>query len=295
MRPLPGPRMRGPETQATAHARPRPKHHDAHAAPEHRGACANLQTGRHADRHTPVPSPPRSVGSAAVGNTCYLCEMGTSAVLPSSLAAGEGFGTCYDCAVHACPRHGERTAQFFRCADCIAADATRTALLGSTADPDAVGAAAPRLSVSSAPVRARFQFAPMREALISVRNRLFAGEPLSIADAVASAVAGSTQDPAGLLALPSDSDRDAAAENALARATLWEAQLHMAGERAGSDREFPLNRATELATAGLAIAYDGRGIEDPELSPLGFRGGLTLPAPVVVVGHAYAEMNRYSR
>ena len=56
-------------------------------------------------------------------STCYLCVMG-GATMPSPPARSsvDGFGTCHDCDVHACSKHGDRPAgtSFFRCADCLA-------------------------------------------------------------------------------------------------------------------------------------------------------------------------------
>jgi hypothetical protein len=55
-----------------------------------------------------------------------------------------------------------------------------------------------------------------------------------------------------------------------------------------SDR---MRAAGEIATVGLALAYNARGVDEPDLSPLKMRGGLTFPPSLVAVGHAYAVAN----
>jgi hypothetical protein len=54
-----------------------------------------------------------------------------------------------------------------------------------------------------------------------------------------------------------------------------------------------LQDAGETAAASLALAYQSRGAEDPEVSPLHVKGGLTLPASVVALAHAYSVANHF--
>jgi len=55
-------------------------------------------------------------------DTCYLCVLGGQKVSSpvGRPATTDGFGTCYDCAVHACAVHGDKpiNKNDFRCADC---------------------------------------------------------------------------------------------------------------------------------------------------------------------------------
>jgi len=55
-------------------------------------------------------------------DTCYLCVLGGQKVGSpvGRPATTDGFGTCYDCAVHACAVHGDKpiNKKYFRCADC---------------------------------------------------------------------------------------------------------------------------------------------------------------------------------
>ena len=55
-------------------------------------------------------------------DTCYVCVLGGQKVGSpvGRPATTDGFGTCYDCAVHACAVHGDKpiNKDYFRCADC---------------------------------------------------------------------------------------------------------------------------------------------------------------------------------
>jgi hypothetical protein len=64
-----------------------------------------------------------------MADTCFLCAVGARHAIPAPAASStEGFGTCNNCSVHACPRHGERQRQYFRCWDCISGEALSGAL-----------------------------------------------------------------------------------------------------------------------------------------------------------------------
>jgi hypothetical protein len=58
-------------------------------------------------------------------DTCYLCVLGGKKVSSpvGRPATTDGFGTCYECAVHACAVHGDKpiNKNDFRCADCWSA------------------------------------------------------------------------------------------------------------------------------------------------------------------------------
>jgi hypothetical protein len=236
-----------------------------------------------------------------MGETCYLCETGASAALATRLPAGEGFGTCRECSVHACPRHGDRSPLFFRCADCIAADAASAALIApaETTASDVRGAAA-RLSAVSGATRERIQAARMGAAVAWLLKRIAEGDQLLIAAALSEGFG--EQSPERLLAMPSlepDERPDLAMEDSVMRAHLFEEELRQrvlpsldSSMRWFADRERQ-NAAGEVATAGLAIAYAARALDDVERSPLEMTGGLTMPAVVVILGHAYSQANHY--
>jgi hypothetical protein len=231
-----------------------------------------------------------------MSDACYLCRMGLIATLASGLAAGEAFGTCNDCFVHACPKHGERNRQYFRCADCVGAGAAMAALRADPAesDPDTARASSPRLAAGSAGLRSRFDGARMGAAISWLRNRLVAREPLIVYEH--NGVPFERLDGAGLLALDREElDPEVTESEALLRAALIDEELRSAVSVDPDDLTDPhsdqMRAAGEVATVGLAIAYSARGVDEPDLSPLRMRGGLTLPPSLVAVGHAYAVAN----
>lgn len=61
------------------------------------------------------------VSYMAFGDTCFLCEVGSGRVRSGGQRSfrPDGIGTCADCYVHACPQHGDRHNERFRCADCL--------------------------------------------------------------------------------------------------------------------------------------------------------------------------------
>jgi hypothetical protein len=193
-----------------------------------RGARVSEEDRLLSDHAKRSASPTGELLSRSMGQTCYLCEMGRQAVLGSGLESGEGFGTCRDCSVHACPKHGERSAQFFRCADCVAADAGSSALTSPAGgDPRAVRGAAPRLSVLATPIRTRIDARRMAAAVAWVRDRIAANETLLVASDAANQF--DNFNPADLLALPLErGDREAAVDEAVLRAELLETQVHAA-------------------------------------------------------------------
>lgn len=64
-----------------------------------------------------------------MADTCFLCAVrsANSVTSPAATTTDE-FGTCHSCNVHACPQHGERTGQYFRCSDCITGNSARLAV-----------------------------------------------------------------------------------------------------------------------------------------------------------------------
>ncbi|MEA2442070.1 MAG: hypothetical protein QOH76_3494 [Thermoleophilaceae bacterium] len=127
-----------------------------------------------------------------------------------------------------------------------------------------------------------------------LRGRLRSGEPLFLA---ADAHDGFGDDRRELLALSTDVEPDAAEEAALIRAEHLEARFREEiGDVAERDEDEALdddrNDEALLAIGALAIAYFGRGAMDLATSPLEMRGGLTLPAVIAVLGHAYSQANR---
>ena len=66
-------------------------------------------------------------------NTCYLCQINpkkkTTGQAPLRQTTTDGFGTCRSRNVHACPQHGDRIAQHFKCADCNAGTSVNAAML----------------------------------------------------------------------------------------------------------------------------------------------------------------------
>ena len=58
--------------------------------------------------------------------TCYHCVVGSATVVRGQRGAGDGFGTCDNCWVHACKLHGSKIGgSNFKCVGCIT-DATAT-------------------------------------------------------------------------------------------------------------------------------------------------------------------------
>lgn len=71
--------------------------------------------------------------------TCYLCSGPATRVTAQQRAATtEGFGTCTNCSVHACPKHGDRAPDVFYCADCITTSAALDVI-----DPDQASQSTP--------------------------------------------------------------------------------------------------------------------------------------------------------
>lgn len=209
-------------------------------------------------------------------------------------ATGEGFGTCHECWVHACPQHGDRTRQFFRCADCIAAGGVDSALVepveGSALE---LRAEAPRLSALSAEMRERFDPRQVAASLRWVHRRVREkkvllptterGPGLESEEGAATALGFSY----------GEVDPATAARELWLRASMVEERVRGlaleadVGEEALGE-EALWEGAGEVAAASLAIAYAARGAEGPEMSPLKLRGGALLPPQVLVLGHAYS-------
>jgi hypothetical protein len=227
-----------------------------------------------------------------MGDTCYLCELGSANYIVTGLAAGEGFGTCRSCSVHACPRHGERPSQYFRCADCFAAEGSARALKGDFASSpaEALAGRAARLSTLAVPIRQHGDTPRMGAAVQWIRGRIHNGQPLVLADDAHSA----DTDARELLGLPASPELDdgQATEAAILRAARLEAELSsQVSEVAIGDVD--QEEQGELAVLAVSIAYAARGAESLEQSPLEMRGGLTLPPAVAVLGHAYARANAW--
>jgi hypothetical protein len=230
--------------------------------------------------------------------TCYLCVIGKSPTLVSGRAAAEGFGTCEGCWVHACPRHGERLAQYFRCADCIAADpataATTIPVPDATATAELV-ANAPELSARAAGVRAEADVNRMAAAIAWVNRRVRDGEGLDLVESltegrlIVSPLAITAQDADIYEARPVDPTALNAA--AIERARLLERLAQAQLARAGLE-EVPAGNGP-LAVAATAIAYAARDEPSLESSPLAIAGGLRLPPMVAVLAHAYAQANHF--
>jgi hypothetical protein len=233
-----------------------------------------------------------------MADSCFLCEMGAKHVLKGAPAAGEGFGTCNECSVHACPRHGDRTRQYFRCAECIAAAGTSWALT----EPVESNAAeligeAPRLSSLSAKLREQFDPGRMSAAVNWVHNRVGEKESLLPDVEQGSDVKRGEKAAMALGFSHGEVDPEAAAEALQLRAALVEEQVRdlARGASAGGEElgEKQRARAGETAAVSLAIAYTARGAEDADTSPFELSGGLMLPPPVVVLGHAYSVANHF--
>ena len=219
-----------------------------------------------------------------MADTCYLCAMGPSASLASGLAAAEGFGTCHVCSVHACPKHGERTVQFFRCADCMAADPAAAALTLPPPDDDPTAqlrADAPRLYAVSNELRANGDPDRMAAAINWIHREVRDGGSVGLGDEV-------PDDPRRALGAELPGDFKAAA---LSRAHLLEAIVH---DLVRSSRLERCDRTNgELALAAVAIGYAARGEESLERTPLDVDGGLQLAPATAVLAHVYARPHLY--
>lgn len=160
-------------------------------------------------------------------------------------------------------------------------------------------AKAARLAVLSANVRNRIDTRRMGAAVGWVQTRASSFEPLMPREKDQPEGFSSLPDPAIALGFSAGQvDSTEVEKEILLRAALLEDQVRSLGrigstERGREDDEDLLEQVGELAAAGIAIAYHSRGIEDPEASPFQIPGGLTLPAPVAVVAHAYSVANSF--
>lgn len=232
--------------------------------------------------------------SALVADSCFLCRVGAEHVLQGAPAAGEGFGTCDECSVHACPRHGDKDRQYFRCAECFAAEGAGLALT----EPDPSRAAelrgrAPRLSALSAEMRQQFDAARMGAAIDWVHRRAREGEALLPGVAEGIDLGGKREAVSALGFSEEDVDPSAALEELGLRTIVIEDWVRDRAGQSGPDQEGQRFTAGELAAAAVAIAYMARGVESAESSPFQIRGGLLLPPSVVVFGHAYSVANHF--
>lgn len=222
-----------------------------------------------------------------MADTCYLCTIGVTYPPLQNRAAGEGFGTCNTCWVHACPKHGERNSQVFRCSDCVGARLANAGLIGTGVAGDADPDFAPRLAALATWVHDGIDANRMRDTISWVRRRIATRRPLSLAVDLSGGYAEIA--PAELLGLDDEDVGEAAIVPASLQAEALEAQVQAAVLTAEPPEDEVRSDDVMLARLGMAIAYDARGVEDPTRSPLTFRGGLVLPASVVVLGHAYAR------
>lgn len=236
-----------------------------------------------------------------MADSCFLCRVGAQHVLQGAPAAGEGFGTCEGCSVHACPRHGDRDRQYFRCADCFAAEGAGLALTEPTPDsPRELRGRAPRLSTLSVEMRQQFDPRRMGAAVDWVHRRAREGETLlpSVPGVAGGTYLGGDEQAAVALGFGDEEvEGSTASEDLALRAAMVEAWVRDKARQAdrGDEplREGPRLVAGELAAVGLAIAYTARGAESAESSPFQVRGGLILPPSVVVLGHAYSVANHF--
>jgi len=231
-----------------------------------------------------------------MSESCFLCTVGASNVIAGGPPPGEGFGTCRDCSVHACRRHGDKSPKHFRCAECIAALGAGLALTEPLDDGGGrLRSEAPRLSAASAPVRERFDRERLGAAVLWIHRQVREGRPLlhrsqhrEAWDERANALRllGLDQKEASPAAAIEEVRLRAAVIEALVLAAVLDSPL--LPDEVERDR---FEQIGEIGAIGLAIAYMARETEDPEASPLLLRGGLLLPAPVIVLGHVYSLAN----
>ncbi len=235
-----------------------------------------------------------------MADSCFLCAIGSQHVIRNAPAsAPEAFGTCHECSVHACPRHGDRTPSYFRCGDCIAASIGGSVLLEPRGGdpPELLTGGAPRLSTLSRDLRDQFDPARLGAAVRWIHVQVRAGESVLPGSERGIDIGGESEAAIALGFSPDDVDAAAAAEAARLRAAVAEAlvvDLVRETEVSAAELEPPqLERAGALAAAALAIASHGRDARSPEVSPFLLSGGLLLPPSMVVLGHAYSVASHF--
>lgn len=246
-----------------------------------------------------------------MADTCFLCAVGSKNATTSPMATStEGFGTCENCSVHACPKHGERQAQYFRCADCITGNALQGALGpggGQTdldrgdADPvDQYGrlalvAESPGVALAGLDLFEYDLVEPMRAGLArlggtpsgaidGVRVRLTGG----LADAEFGAVEAALSLPAELVGRLRDGLRGSGADgDPVVKVAL--VKLHLIfqalDEQSGTIQptsEPSVNRA-EYSLAVLAGAFAAREASTLRAGVLTVAGGLQMPPLVILL------------
>jgi hypothetical protein len=158
---------------------------------------------------------------------------------------------------------------------------------------------AARLAVLSAGVRDRIDPRRMGAAVSWVQDRASSSEPLMPRVEARSESFESPSDPAVALGFSAgEVDPMEAEKEVQLRAALLEDQVRnlapiSSAESLRKGSEELLSEIGEIAAASIALAYYSRGVEDPESSPFQIAGGLTLPAPVAVVAHAYSVANNF--
>jgi len=245
-----------------------------------------------------------------MADTCFLCAVGSRSVMPSPAATStEGFGTCENCSVHACPKHGERQSQYFRCSDCITGSALR-GVLGpgpGPADVDrgddpvdrfgllALAAESPGVALAGLDLFEDDLVEPMRAGLArlgtlpsvaidGVRDRL----AQDLADAEPGAVEAALGLPAELVdrlrhGLPgSCAGGDTVAKVARVKLHLIFQTLDEQSATMWSMREPSLNRA-EYSLAVLAGAFAAREASTLREGVLSVPGGLQMPPLVILL------------
>jgi hypothetical protein len=232
--------------------------------------------------------------------------------------ASEGFGTCYDCRVHACQIHGDKMGlSVFRCADCLTALGVTTAM--TTAAPSAGAAAAidpamhqilshgrgesfraiaPGVTANTAPLVDEVDREAMRSSLAALGDQLdhrsFDGQSL-VQDWYLLTSPGNYRPALGLPAVDELTWQQSMADFSLGEQVLRTAAdaLNREAERWPLRSPDDMSAYTDLAASALAAAYVARGAQTLNTSPLLLPGGLRLPPIALLLGTTYK--NRVSR
>lgn len=235
-----------------------------------------------------------------MADTCYLCSVGAKRLTPRATST-PGIGTCTDCSVHACLKHGDRDPDVFRCVDCI----TRNAVAHVVANdvPQRViskhgayllFARSPGLALVGAPLFLLDHVQAMRHVLRSLHDsphhavrlaqrvlerRLDKATP----DQVAYALGINGEEALALLEV----DRAPNADEVLSRIGRVRIELTFDGlvrdfERWDRRLEFDEGHAS-YALAVLAVAFGARDGVSLNSSALDVGGGLYLPPLVLLL------------